>query len=164
MTPALWLYSWVMGRLPVLIALAAIVGGVWWYGHTRYNAGQADTQARWDDATRKATEDARIKERGWQATVDASDRSRNDALELVAAQGATIGLLNDRVRYLATRPRPAANPAELASCVAELARERHRAETLGGLLAEGDRLIADLGRERDEAVIDLWAAADAWPR
>jgi hypothetical protein len=162
--PALWVYSWVMGRLPVLIALAAIVGGVWWYGNSQYNAGEAAVQARWDAATLKATEDARIKERAWQAAVDASDRGRNDALELVAAQGAAIGLLNDRVRYLATRPRPVANPAEPSACPAELARERDWADECGVLLSEGADALAAQAGERDAAVIDLWAAADAWPR
>lgn len=161
--PLTWIYSWVMGRLPVLLAVAAVLGGLWWFGHLRYTAGEAALQARWDAATLKATEAARAKERGWRVTVDASDRSRNEALELVAAKDTAIGLLNDRVRYLATRPRPVASPAEPAQCLADLARERNRSATLGSLLAEGDRLIADLGRERDEAVIDLWGGAEAWP-
>lgn len=29
-------------------ALVVLLAGVGWYGHVRYNAGQADVQARWD--------------------------------------------------------------------------------------------------------------------
>jgi hypothetical protein len=54
--------------VPYLIVLALLIGGVVYYGHTRYNAGQANVQARWDAhslkqnaaLTQQLTENARL--------------------------------------------------------------------------------------------------------
>ena len=47
--------------LPHILALAALVGGVLFYGHSRYNAGQADVRAEVAEQVAKATvETARI--------------------------------------------------------------------------------------------------------
>lgn len=37
-------------------ALAVLLASGWWYGHVRYNAGQADVQARWDADKAVATQ------------------------------------------------------------------------------------------------------------
>lgn len=53
----------------VWIALALVGAGLF-YGHTRYNAGQADTQAKWDKSVEKGkAEVARLKEAAGKVTV-----------------------------------------------------------------------------------------------
>jgi hypothetical protein len=143
------------------VAGAALLWGLWYWA---YSNGQDDVQAKWDAATVKATEAARVQEGRWQGRIDAAEKGLRDAQSTIAARDADIGVLTDRVRDLATRPRPTTNPAGLTQCVAELASERHRASTLGNLLAEGNDLARDLGRERDDAVARLYSAEAAWPR
>ena len=40
----------ILRYLPHLIALVAIIGGVWYFGHTRYNAGQEAVRAEFREA------------------------------------------------------------------------------------------------------------------
>lgn len=160
----IWLAAWASGHwkgiaVVALAAVLAMTGYRWAYGR-----GEAHVQGRWDAAVVKATEAARKQEGRWQGRIDASEKGLRDAQSTIAARDADIGKLTDRVRDLATRPRPVSRPADLARCVDELAGERHRAGTLGSLLAEGNDLARDLGRERDDAVARLYSAAEAWPR
>jgi len=156
--------SWIAGRwLPIVVVAGCVAGLLSVYGLGRSH-GSGSVQARWDAATVKAVAAARVQEGRWQGRIDASEKGLQDAQSIIAARDAALGVLTDRVRDLATRPRPVTAPAGLAQCVAELASERHRAGTLGGLLAEGNDLARSLGKERDDAVARLYSAADAWPR
>lgn len=31
-----------------IVVVAALIGGLWWFGHSRFSAGEAKTQAAWD--------------------------------------------------------------------------------------------------------------------
>lgn len=159
-----WLYAWASlhwkGIATVTLAAVLLLTGYSW----AYGRGEAHVQGRWDAATVKATQAARRQEGVWQGRIEASEQGLKDAQSIIAARDTDIGVLTGRVRDLATRPRPTTSPAGLAQCVAELASERNRAGTLGGLLAEGNDLARSLGRERDDAVARLWSAAEAWPR
>lgn len=46
-----------------------LLGAGWYYGHTRYNAGQADIQAKWDESRAKADKAERAKEQAWNKAV-----------------------------------------------------------------------------------------------
>ena len=57
-------------RTPGWVWVAAVLlGAGWYYGHTRYNAGQADIQAKWDEARAKADKAERAKEQAWNKAV-----------------------------------------------------------------------------------------------
>jgi hypothetical protein len=151
----------VIRRALPYLALSFAILGLWYW---TYSSGKAEVQAKWDAATVKATEAARVQEGRWQGRIDAAEKGLRDAQSTIADRDFAIGQLTDRVRDLATRPRPVSQPTGLAECVRELAAERHRASTLGNLLAEGNDLARDLGRERDDAVARLYSAEAAWPK
>ena len=48
--------------LPHIISLVGLVLGLWWFGHSRYEAGQNDVQAKWDRAIVVAQIEAKRKE------------------------------------------------------------------------------------------------------
>lgn len=48
-----------------LYAFLALVAACWWYGHVRYEAGQASVQAAWDAATAEARDKAKAREKEW---------------------------------------------------------------------------------------------------
>lgn len=57
-------------RTPGWVWVAAILFlAGWYYGHTRYNAGQANVQAMWDKSRAKADKTERAKEQAWNKAV-----------------------------------------------------------------------------------------------
>lgn len=162
----LWtkLLSWIAGRwLPLLVLgvlLAGLVAGYRW----AYGRGEAAVEARWAaqaEAARVAAAEATARQND---RLVASNGALADAQARIAALDHALGVSVDRLREYAARPRDLPAPPDYASSLAELAAERDRAASCSRLLAEGGGLIADLARERDDAVARLWAAADAWPR
>ena len=147
--------------LAILFVLVALLGVS--YGVGRSHANDA-WEARWAAQTLKVTQDARATEARLQARITSSDSELNDARNLLTAYESQLRLVGLSLQQLAASPRPRSTPASAAQCVAELARERDRSETLGSLLVEGNTLARELAAERDDAVARLWAAADAWPR
>lgn len=75
-------------------AALAVVGLIWWrvdaYGDARYKAGQADVQARWDDAVREADRQARADERLVQRAVDAIGARLSGDLSRLRIEHTTI--------------------------------------------------------------------------
>jgi hypothetical protein len=169
MNVALWLYSWFMGRLPILIALGAIVGGFWWYGHTRYNAGEAAVQARWDAYELEATKAASIAQaaadaalaRQKQATIDAATRFQNEQVENVRLAGVNAALadrLRDALAAARRDPVPAA-PADTGEPEPESI--GLDAATVAVALSGFSRGCAE---SRDALRDQVNALLDAWPR
>jgi len=159
-----WLGSWIAGRwLPLLVLAGCVAGLATAYGYGRSHAN-ARWEARWEAAEGAARVVAAKQEAGWQARVSMAEKGLRDAQSSIEAYRESNGLLADRVRDLATRPRPVSQPAGLAQCVDELARERVWSAALGGAIAGSNSLALSLSAERDDAVARLWAAADAWPR
>lgn len=160
----LWLTSWIAGRwLPIAI-VAGLVAGSWAAYAWAYARGEAAADARWAAQVEAARVHSAKVNAAQTAAVVASNGALKDAQDTIAAQDHAIGVLTDQLRQYATRPRDMSAPADYPKCVAELTAERHWSIALGELLAEGADLSQDLGRERDDAVARLWAAADAWPR
>jgi hypothetical protein len=63
-----------------------LLGAGWYYGHTRYNAGQADIQAKWDESRAKAEQAARKVQDVWESkiyalTFDAEKRRKEREAE-----------------------------------------------------------------------------------
>lgn len=119
--PLTWVYSWFMGRLPVLIALAVVAGAIWWAVDSYGDRRAAEVQARWDvqlqaDATaaRKAQADSDATlARQKQATADAARRFASEQTENARLAGVNRALA-DRLRSALARradPVPAA-PAD----------------------------------------------------
>lgn len=164
----IWLdlaWSWLWAHWKGVLAVTAL-GVAWWsldaYGDRREAQGRAAVQTAWDAAVLRQTQWAREREAADRAVVEASNARLRNAQAGIDARDLQLGLLADRVRELATRPRPVPGPSTDAECARALASERDRAAALGGLLAEGSDLARALGRERDEAVARLWEAAAAW--
>ena len=96
-------------------AVAAIVIGGWYYGHTRYNAGQDDIRAEVAEQVAKATaETTRIEAE----RVKLSERIEHDLQPKIAAADANARSLARRLREYAgrspvsTTPDSTAEPAE----------------------------------------------------
>jgi hypothetical protein len=105
--PLTWVYSWVMGRLPVLIALAGLLAGLWYYGHTRYNAGEAAVEARWAVQLQADATAARKAQDAADATLKRQKQATLDAARLFTEKQNENALLADRNRALADRLRSA---------------------------------------------------------
>lgn len=78
-------------RVPAWIWVAALLllAG-WYYGHTRYNAGQADVQAKWDKATERGkAEVARLKSEAGKVTVRVETKYI-DRVKTIREKGETI--------------------------------------------------------------------------
>lgn len=165
--PVTWALSWIAGHWKA-VALAGACLALWValaiYGARREEAGRAAVQARWDAATAKAEREARETEGRWKGRIEAAEQGLRDAQTDIAARDDAIGRLAGELRKYAARPRSVSVPADYPKCLAELNAERHWSIAVGELLAEGADLAQVLGRERDDAVARLWAAAEAWPR
>lgn len=159
-----WLVSWIAGRWLPLLILAGLMAGSWAAYAWAYARGETAADARWAAQVEAARVHSAKVNAAQTAAVVASNGALKDAQDQMAAKDYAIGVLTDQLRQYATRPRNMSTPADYPKCVAELAAERHWSIALGELLAEGADLSRDLGRERDDAVARLWAAADAWPR
>ena len=97
------------------IGAAGLVAAVWYYGHTRYNAGQDDIRAEVAEQVAVATaKTARIDAE----RVKLSERIEHDLQPKIAAADANARSLARRLREYASRspvstaPGPAAEPAE----------------------------------------------------
>ena len=97
------------------IGAAGLVAAVWYYGHTRYNAGQDDIRAEVAEQVAVATaKTARIDAE----RVKLSERIEHDLQPKIAAADANARSLARRLREYAgrrpvsTAPGPAAEPAE----------------------------------------------------
>ena len=84
------------------IGAAGLVAAVWYYGHTRYNAGQDDMRAEVAEQVAKATaETARIDAE----RVKLSERIEHDLQPKIAAADANARSLARRLReYAGSRP------------------------------------------------------------
>lgn len=80
-----------LGRIPawVWVALALLAGG-WYYGHTRYDAGQANVQAKWDDAVERGKKEMeRLKSEAGKVTVK-TEVKYVDRFKTIREKGETI--------------------------------------------------------------------------
>lgn len=85
-------------------AVMALLAGGWWYGHLRYNAGQADTQAEWDKAVaaQKAA-DAAVKPKQ-EAITERVVTKYVDRIKVVREKGKTI--IQEVPRYVTSADCP----------------------------------------------------------
>lgn len=80
-----------LGRIPawVWVALALIAGG-WYYGHTRFEAGQADIQAEWNASVERGKKEVeRLKSEASKITVKVETKYV-DRIKEVKVRGETI--------------------------------------------------------------------------
>lgn len=156
--------SWGAGHWLPLSGLALLLAAFGTGYGLSYKRTTAAWEARWAAAEAKAVADAREQEGRWNGRIEALERERDELRQAVEIRSDLIDRINGSVRQLAARPRNLPPPASYTTCLDDLARERQWTAEGRSLLAEGAGLSATLGRERDLAVIDLWAAAEAWPR
>lgn len=90
---------WLLIRpsLKYIIAAAAIIGAVWWFSHSRFQAGYRAAQAEMAEQVRKAEEAARAAEAKSASITEAKDREFQTEREN----------LRGRVNDLLSRPAPA---------------------------------------------------------
>ena len=139
-----------------VVAIALIGAAAGFYGkihHDGYAQGEAETQAKWDAANRKAEGEARAKEAADKLAKDTADAEHKAAVDRL---NATIGKLRREsdARRAAFLPPTATTPGSAdTACFS-------RPEYLGayGKLVEGLRGLADEG---SKAVTDL-NTAKAW--
>lgn len=91
--------------LPHITAVVALIGAIWWYGHSRDQSGYRRAQAEMSEAVRKAEEATRAAEARAQQITEAKDREwqteRNN--------------LQGRITDLLARPAPAIRLCKSAS-------------------------------------------------
>lgn len=166
-----WLYSWAMGRLPVLIVLAAVLGlaaGLYGLGRhhstTRWESRWEARETAWANAQAEAQRLAdEAVERQRSATIEAAQRF-SDA----QAQNVTLAdrnrQLGERLRRALARPAgdlptPAPDPAGT-----EPAGDRLDAESVVDLLRGISAFAEGCARSRDDLAAQVNALQDAWPR
>jgi hypothetical protein len=78
-------------RVPAWVWVAfLLLGAGWYYGHTRYNAGRVDVQAKWDKATERGkVEVARLKSEAGKVTVRVETKYI-DRVKTIREKGETI--------------------------------------------------------------------------
>lgn len=85
-------------------AIIGLLAAGWWYGHMRYNAGEADVQAKWDKAVEKQRQaDATIKPKQDAVTVRVETKYV-DRIKVVREKGATI--IKEVPRYVSSTDCP----------------------------------------------------------
>ena len=71
--------------LPHIIFVATIIGGILYFGHTRYDAGYTAAEALWQEKTKEAAEDFAKEIARQQALLEATGRdlaqARRDAVQ-----------------------------------------------------------------------------------
>jgi uncharacterized protein HemX len=138
-------------RIPawVWVALALLAGG-WYYGHTRYEAGQTDVKAEWNKANVIQEAANRAKETVWRKAVyDEAYKAERQRIEHQAQTDRAVDDLRSgalRVRdRLQCKPRP---PASGPIPDDDEGKE-------GGLLREDAEFLLRFAGEADQAVIQL---------
>lgn len=106
-------------RLPPWVWMAfLLLGAGWYYGHARYNAGQANIQAKWDESRAKADKAERAKEQAWNKAVwDLAYAAEIKRAEREQETDRTIADLRDgtlRLRDRFTCPKASRDPAASA--------------------------------------------------
>jgi hypothetical protein len=95
-----------------------LLGAGWYYGHTRYNAGQADVQAKWDESRAKADKAERAKEQAWNkavwdlayaAEIKRAEREQETSRTIADLRNGTL-----RLRDRFTCPKASRDPAPSA--------------------------------------------------
>lgn len=72
--------DWASKLLATLVPVLLVLGAIWWWGDSRYHAGEADEKARWEDAIRKANE---VVDDAIDDADDAADEREADWAEIV---------------------------------------------------------------------------------
>lgn len=127
-----------------LALAAALSAGVWWFGHTRYEAGAASVRSELTEASAIASEQARIMSRDRAATATRIDHEVIAKDRLAADAAAARRVDGDGLRVALHSGQPATGP-DAAECGAE----RARARLLEDLLDSGSRLV-----EEGAAIVD----------
>lgn len=129
--------------LPHLAVFAALAGGVLFYGHTRYDAGQASVQTKWDAAIVEA-------ERAARETEERHDAIAKELQDALTEKGGRLDAAESSARSLADRLRS----AQARRCVPPAAGATPGAADPGRESADG----GGAGARIDEAVADHFAA------
>jgi hypothetical protein len=137
-------------RVPAWVWVAfLLLGAGWYYGHTRYNAGQADIQAKWDESRAKADKAERAKEQAWNkavwglayaAEIKRAEREQETSRTIADLRNGTLRLRDRFTCPKASRDSAASAPAEESGLLVS------DAEFLVQFAAEADTIAADLNQ------------------
>lgn len=143
----------------VWVALALLGAGLF-YGHTRYNAGQADIQGKWDAykakmvaVTNEAAELARKARQDYADTSEQAQRAYDDGRQsgLLANQSVVDDLRNDRKRLQNGWGACLASPRRTAAGASSGANE------IAGVPPEAFGRVLQVGSDADTQVTWLQA-------
>lgn len=81
-----------------ILAVATIIGGLWWYGDTKYDEGYAVREAIAVKAESDAKDAAEIKRAEMQATADKAKEEANERAKTLETNAANSRLAADRLR------------------------------------------------------------------
>lgn len=84
--------------LSYLIAIGAVLGGLWWYGDTKYDEGYAVREAIAVKAESDAKDAAETKRAEMQANADEAQRKANERAKTLETNAANSRLAADRLR------------------------------------------------------------------
>lgn len=143
--------------LSYLIAIGVVLGGLWWYGNTKYDEGYAVRESLQVEADLIATNAARITEQGWQSKLNEAQNAatqRETKLKSdAAAASATVVILRNKI-------------TAINSSLPSLTRDavNQYAAVAGDVFAECTDRYSRLAETTDSINNDRQTLIDGWPR
>lgn len=167
--------TWLMDRLltwlqPILAVTAAIffvASGIQTWRLSSEKAAHAETRLQWQiekaDAERQFSDMVQVyREREQKLISDKQTAEANSAKRIEALQAALVSVSADRDRLRDEIATYSAGPADPSAD--SLAAARHRAETLGVLLAAADERAERDARELEALNEEKRLLLEAWPK
>lgn len=142
--------------LSYLIAIAAVLGGLWWYGDTKYDEGYAVREAIAVQAELEATKQAEEKRKQMQSIADKAQRKANERAKILETDSANARIAANKLRNENTR---------LRSSLSSLTREAidRYANAASIVLTECTDAYTGLAEQADKIDNDRRQLEEAWP-
>ena len=143
--------------LSYLIAIGVVLGGLWWYGDTKYDEGYAVREAIAVKAESDAKTAAELKREAMQATADEAKRKADGRAKELETAADNSRLAADKLRN---------ENANIRSSLPRLTEQAVRsfANTASIVLGECTAAYSELGATADRIDNDRQQLEDAWPK
>lgn len=143
--------------LSYLVAIGVVLGGLWWYGGTKYDEGYAVREAIAVKAESDAKTAAEIKRAEMQATADKAKEQANERAQKLETAANNSRLAADKLRN---------ENANIRSSLPRLTEQavRHYADTASVVLGECADQYQSMAATADRIDNDRQQLEDAWPK
>lgn len=140
-----------------ILAIGAALGGLWWYGDTKYDEGYAVREAIAVKAESDAKDAAEIKRAEMQANADEAQRKANERAKTLETNAANSRLAADRLRN---------ENASIRNSLPRLTEQavRHYADTASIVLDSCTAEYQSMAAIADRIDNDRRQLEEAWPQ